>query len=288
MEKWEKLSDPSLWRKIAVGMWGRPSEPTILGSVTARADRMLDYLADLEAASGEKVTPTAFFVKILAEFFRKYPDLNVIVIRNQVMRRKDIDIFCQVSIPGNEGADADLSGFKIPNCDERSIVEIARYMRERAESVRREEDDEMSQSRGMMRHIPSFLMPLVVRLTEYLTYLVPFDFESLGLGPDPFGSAMLSSIGVFDVDNAFAPLVPSSRSPLVVLPGAIHEEAVAEDGEVVARDVITVCTTADHRCYDGYQGGLFVDTMRSMIEQPREHFTAPEEFAERRVAAEPA
>lgn len=280
MQQWEELPEKSIWRKIAVGMWGRPNEPTILGTISPRADRMLDYLEEVEEASGVKITPTAFFAKVLANFFERYPNLNVIVIRNRVMRRKNIDIFCQVAIPSEgDNADADLSGFKIANCDELDLVDVARYIQDRAGEVREDDDEEMGESRSLMGRIPDVMMPLVVRAVEILTYLVPIDLSALGIRSDPFGSVMLSSIGSFDVDNAFAPLVPSSRSPLVVLPGAIHEEPVAEDGEVFARKVVTVCTTADHRCYDGYQGALFVDAMKSMIENPREHFPPPSRWS---------
>ena len=282
MGRWEKLANPSLWRKIAVGMWGRPREPTIYGSVTARADRMLAYLDELEEATGERITPTAFFVKAVAEFLARHPNLNVIVVGNTVRRRKDVDIFCQVAIPREEGADADLSGFKIPDCDERDLVEIARYIRERAERVRTGDDGEIGRKRSLLRAIPGVAMPALVRLMEALTFLVPGEFEGLGIGSDPFGSAMVSSIGSFDIDNAFAPLVPASRSPLVVLPGAIHQEPVVDDeGEVVAREVIEICSTGDHRCYDGYQGAKYVDALRAMVEHPREHFVDPEEVEAR-------
>lgn len=259
-------------------MWGRPSEPTFFGSIRARADRLQTYLDDLEEASGERITPTAFFVRALGEIFRRYPDMNVIVAGNQVQRRKDVDIFCQVAIPREGDANADLSGFKVPNCDRRDLVEVARFIRRKAETVRDADSGEMGRKRAALRWIPGFAMPVAVRLMEMLTFTIPFELDSLGIGSDPFGSAMLSSIGVFDIDNAFAPLVPASRTPVVMLPGAIHEEPVAEEGEVVVRDVVEICCTADHRCFDGYQGGLFIDEFRSMVEQPREHFVAPSEY----------
>ena len=248
--RWEPLERASLWRKIAVGMWGRPSDPNILGMLTVEVDQMLDYLDQVREVTQKKVTPTAFLVKTMAKFFEAYPDLNVIVVGNEVRRRKNIDIFCQVAIPSEDGSEADLSGVKLPNCDKLDLVEVAQMLHHRAGKVRDGDDDDedVGQSRQTIDRIPSPLRPLLIRAIEFLTYEVPIDLESWGLPADPFGSAMVSSVGQFDVDQAFAPLVPASRCPLVALPGAVREAPVVVDGELAVRKVMTISTTADHRC----------------------------------------
>lgn len=280
MENWEELPDRSLWRRLAVGMWNRPSEPVMTSRIRVEAEPMTTYLRELRVAIDERITPTALFVRALGVFFERHPDLNVILVGNRVKRRTSIDVFCQVSIPDEEGDGADLSGMKVSDCDERNIVEIARYIDRKAREVREDDASEIGSTRGPMSLVPDQLKPWIVRFVEWLVYDSPIDVERFGLPADPFGSVMLSNVGSLGLEEAHAPLVPASRVPLVVLPGEIHEEPVARDGEVEVREMLNLCCTGDHRCYDGYQASLFADEMREMLEHPRDYFLAPEEVGE--------
>lgn len=278
--RWETLQEASLWRKIAVGMWSRPTSPTFYGMMEVDVTEMLDYLDEVRRVTGHRVTPTVFLVKVLARFFEQNPDLNVIVVGNEVKKRTHIDIFCQVAIPGSDGMQADLSGVKIEDCDQLELPDILASLHKRAGRIRTGDDEQIESTRSTLDLVPARLRPLVVRLVEFLTFEVPLDLGRIGLPSDPFGSAMLSSVGQFDVDQAFAPLVPASRCPLVVLPGRIREAPIAIDGEVQVRKVMTLSSTADHRCYDGFQGGRYIRAMRSMITCPRDYFPNPEVWVE--------
>lgn len=83
----------------------------------------------------------------------------------------------------------------------------------------------------------------------------------------------------------FDPLVPAGRSPAVIVPGAIRREPVVDGDEIVPRQVVDLCCTADHRCFDGYHAALFIEEIRSMVESPREHFVDPSAY-EASAAAE--
>jgi pyruvate dehydrogenase E2 component (dihydrolipoamide acetyltransferase) len=60
------------------------------------------------------------------------------------------------------------------------------------------------------------------------------------------------------------------RSPEVAIVGfgRIEEKAVVRDGKVVARPVMPMSLTFDHRVIDGEQGLTFALTLRSLIEDP--------------------
>ncbi|MFP4596797.1 MAG: 2-oxo acid dehydrogenase subunit E2 [Persicimonas sp.] len=278
-DRWGPLESASLWRKIAVGMWSRPSEPTIFGTQTVLCEEMIDYLDQVYETTGEKITPTGFLVGVVAKFFEENPDLNVIMIGNEVRQRRDIDIFCQVSIPGDNGNQPDLSGVKLSRCDRFDLLEIADRLSRSVSSVRSGDDENLGSSRSALDLVPSRLKPAIMRLVETLTFEVPFDLDRLGIRSDPFGSAMVTSVGQFEVEQAFAPLVPASRCPLVVLPGAIRDGVVAVDGEPAVRKIMTVSVTADHRCYDGYQGGQFMRAINRMVADPWSYFPPPSHWA---------
>ncbi|TDP75389.1 2-oxo acid dehydrogenase subunit E2 [Bradymonas sediminis] len=277
---WAPFKKNSAWRRISVGMWDAPDDPTIYGYETLDAHRLVPYLEELSRVSGVKVTPAAVFVKIAATVFEEHPDLNVIMVNKTVQKRNSIDIFCQVSIPNESTGQADLSGVKLKRVNEMNLVEIASRLSRRAKKVRDGQDEEMEQTKATINVVPTWLMRPMLKAVDFLTYNVPFDLGSIGVRDDPFGSAMVSSVAAFDIKLGFAPLVPMSRVPMVFLPGVMHKAVlVNEDGEPEVRDVLQASCTFDHRCFDGYQIGFMVRAVREMIKNPRDYFVDPQEWA---------
>jgi pyruvate/2-oxoglutarate dehydrogenase complex dihydrolipoamide acyltransferase (E2) component len=80
--------------------------------------------------------------------------------------------------------------------------------------------------------------------------------------------------GTFTVSNTGAwrgahgtSLIPSGQVALVAF-GRIEEKAVVRDGQVVARPMMPMSVTFDHRVIDGEQGLSFALTLRELIESP--------------------
>ena len=107
-----------------------------------------------------------------------------------------------------------------------------------------------------------------LRLISYLIYDLDLDLSRFGVVKDEFGSAMVSNVGTFGLVHACAPLVPFSRTPLVVLVGEVQDKPVAEGGRVVVRPVMTLGVTFDHRFMDGSQGGAMAQLFRKYLEDP--------------------
>lgn len=278
---WEPLDKYSSWRKISVGMWDAPNDPTIYGFDTLDVSRLLPYLEEVSQASGTKVTMPAYLAAVVATILHRHPALNVMIVGKRVQRRKSVDIFCQVAVPNEDAGQADLSGIKLAECDQLDLVTIAKKLRSRASDVRAGQDEEMERTKSMIDVVPPWLMSGMLKAVDFLTYNVPIDLDGLGIRSDPFGSAMITSVAQFGIKQGFAPLVPASRVPLVFLPGCVHKAPfVTEDGEVEARDAVTVSSTFDHRCFDGYQIGFIARTFTDMVSNPREYFPDPSHWAE--------
>ncbi len=92
---------------------------------------------------------------------------------------------------------------------------------------------------------------------------------------DEFGSAMITNVGSFGLSQALAPLVPFSRTPLVLLVGEVTERPVAEGGRVVIRPMMNLGVTFDHRFMDGFHGGAMLQLFRAYLEDPA-RFDSPE------------
>ncbi len=279
-KRWKPLEKYSSWRKISVGMWKTPADPTIYGYETVDVSKLVPYLEEVSRISGTKVGVAAFVAAITAKVFELYPDLNVMMVNKKVQQRKTVDIFCQVAVGNEKASQADLSGVKLTGADKMDLVEIAKRLSSRASDVRNGQDAEMEKTKSMVDVVPAWMMGGVLKLVDFLTYNVPFDLDKLGVRSDPFGVAMVTSVGQFNIKQGFAPLVPLSRVPLVVLPGVVHKAPiVTEDGKVEARDAIKCSCTFDHRVFDGYQIGHIVDVIRAGLMEPTKYFPEPEYWA---------
>lgn len=283
---WNAPTKMSSWRKISVGMWNRPSDPTVYGYETLNVDDLLNYLDELEAVTGEKISVTTYMSKVLADAFAMYPHLNSIIVGNRVLKRENIDIFVQVAINAKSADQADLSGVKLRNVDQMDFVEIARRLRTRATQVRTGQDAEMEQTKSMIDKVPPLLMPWMLRAVDFLTYAVPFELGKIGVRSDPFGSAMVTNVGQFGIRLGFAPLVPMSRCALVCMPSAIQRLPFVEGDEIVIKRAMQCSFTLDHRVFDGYQIGQIVFQFRDRVENPRKYYPAPESWAKSEATPE--
>ena len=80
------------------------------------------------------------------------------------------------------------------------------------------------------------------------------------------GTFTISNLGMYDVDRFVAVLNPPQAGILAV--GAIQERAVARDGEVVARPVMEMTLSCDHRSVDGATASEFLRTVKEFLEEP--------------------
>ena len=252
------------WRRVAAQAWRPPRDPSVYAALDIPMRSALAYCERLREESGVRVTVTHLVARGVALAIRQYPGLNGIVSRGRIMLRETVDIFLQVAIEGGR----ELSGIKIARADEKSVVEIAREMEQRVERLRQRRDRQVERTKSMLDRIPVPLLGRVMRAISFLIYDLDLDLTRLGVVKDEFGSAMVTNVGMFGLTQAFAPLVPFSRTPLVVLVGEVQEKPVAEAGRVVIRPVMTLGVTFDHRFMDGWHGGAMAQLFRAYIEDP--------------------
>jgi len=252
------------WRRVAAQAWQPPHDPSVYAALDIPMRSALAYVDRLREETGARVTVSHLVARGVALALRQYPGLNGIVARGRIMLRDTVDIFLQVAIEGGR----ELSGIKIARADEKSVVQIAREMEERVERLRQRRDRQVERTKSMLDRIPIPILGPMMRTISYLIYDRDLDLTRLGVVKDEFGSAMVTNVGMFGLTEAFAPLVPFSRTPLVVLVGEVQERPVVEAGRVVARPMMTLGVTFDHRFMDGWHGGAMAQLFRAYIEDP--------------------
>lgn len=257
----------SIRRKLAIASWGRPRDPSIFGKLTVDVTEALVYLRHIRETTGEQVTITHLVGKAVAAALEAEPSLNGTIRLGRFVPRDDVSVAFLVQV--DEGAE--LTNATIADVDEKPVGEIARELRERARALRRGEDDDWQRSRTIIRWLPTQLLRPVLWLVGLLSGSFGWSLPELGIRRYPFGSAIVTSVGMFGLDEAFIPPTPFARVPLYVLIGAIREApAVGTDGGVTVRKELTITATLDHRFVDGFQAGVLARTFRRVIENPWE------------------
>src|SRR6266542_4052223 len=120
---------------------------------------------------------------------------------------------------------------------------------------------------GCSRRSPP-LLRAGIRMSTWLTSDLNVNLPRLGLPRQAFGGAMVTSVGMWGITNAYSPLAAYYRVPVLVLVGAVESRPVARAGCVVVRPMLTVTATFDHRYVDGYQAAQFAAAIREYCVDP--------------------
>jgi pyruvate dehydrogenase E2 component (dihydrolipoamide acetyltransferase) len=246
---------------MALHAWGHPSDPSVYGSLDIDATAALEAIRMLRAKSGARITITHVVGRAVALAIRERPEINAIVRFGSLHRRETVDIFFQIAFEGGEN----LNGQKIERADEKDLVTIAGELEAAARAVR-EKKAEGVRAASRFSKMPPSLTGLAMRAGAFATYDLGLDLSRFGVPFDGFGSAMVTNVGSFGLTSGFAPLVPMSRCPLLLLVGEVHDKPVARGGEVVVRPILPIGATFDHRLIDGYHAGKLATRFRTLLE----------------------
>ena len=120
-----------------------------------------------------------------------------------------------------------------------------------------------------LKVLPIGWLALLFKLYAFLLYRVKVPPRWLGSDLiDPFGSVMVTNVGRFGVDVAYAPLIKWTHVPLIILVGTARDMPAVVDGELCVRKMLPVSATIDHRLLDGAHVGKLSKIMRSYVENP--------------------
>ena len=120
----------------------------------------------------------------------------------------------------------------------------------------------------MLSTLPPGMLRVALRLGAWLTSDLNLDLSRRGMPRQAFGSAMITSVGMWGVGHAYSPLAHYYRVPVLVLVGAVRKAPTVVDDAVVIRPMLTITATFDHRYVDGYHAAQFAEAVRSYCADP--------------------
>jgi pyruvate dehydrogenase E2 component (dihydrolipoamide acetyltransferase) len=257
MTRFTPVDNVSSFRRMAAGMWRSPRDPSIYGQMDVDATAALAFLAEQK----DRVTITHLVARAVALALRDQPELNAKVrFWGRLEQRETIDLFVTVATGG------DLSGARIDRADHKSLAELAREVTDRAGKIRKGDDPDYSRTRGAMKSLPWWLARPATWASDVLINELHVDLP--GMPGDPFGSAIITSVGMFGIDSAFAPFVPLARCPMLILVPEVRPRPWAVGNSVEVRPVLRLCATFDHRIIDGAAAGRFAARLTELFASP--------------------
>jgi pyruvate dehydrogenase E2 component (dihydrolipoamide acetyltransferase) len=251
------------WRKLAGSFWGPLNDPQFYGDLELDAGTLQEYVHQLRELTGIQVTLTHAIGRAVAHGLDSVPDLRVRLARGREYPRESTDIFFIVAAEGGE-----LTGCKVDRANEKTLLAIAEELGAARESISDGTDASFGKAKKMLDVLPPRLLRPAMRLSAWLTSDRNLDLPALGVRRQAFGSAMITSVGLWGITRAYSPLASYYRVPVLVLVGAVTQRPVAVAGRVVIRPMLTLTATFDHRCVDGLQAARFAQAVHEYCAKP--------------------
>ncbi len=270
----------SVWRKIAMASWRQRKDSWITATIDVDAGALLQYVNQVRSVTGVHVTPVHVVGRAGAKVFEALPGLNGRVVLGQFVSSPSIDCFFSVSLrtdptAGSEAAATDLSGSVVRKVDQKPPWVIARELADHAAMIRADHDPQFKQTKQMVRWLPPMTLRSVLDGIGFVTDSLQLPIPLLGLDARPYGSLLVSNVGTYGLDSAFAPVPPFCHVPVAIMVGAITDKVVARDGEPVVRPVLPLAIGLDHRFVDGFQAAAMAKIFREYLADPGRFDPAP-------------
>ncbi len=262
----------SAFRRIAIGTWRDAYDPQVYGALELRADALSDYIEDFRRVTGKRLTVTHLVGKAVAVALAQVRDANSMLRFNKPYWRKRVGVFFSVAMQDPHTKETDLSGLRVFDVDKMSLGELVGAFEEQVEKVRTNKDPSLEKTRSSFSMVPYPLLNVMLDTIKHLTYTLNLDLSRFGMPRDPFGSVIVTNIGSLGLDEAYAPLMPYSKVPLLIAVGAVKQAPVVEDGKLAVGRILRIQATFDHRLLDGKHASKLAGVLTDWLEHPYERF----------------
>lgn len=259
------------FRKLAMAFWDPPTESTIHGMMRFNLVKTQHFQRAVEAKFGVKPTVGQLMGRAAAVALKANPQGNAKIIWGQAYIKDTVDVYYQVDVEDGK----DLSGVVIPSVDSKTIVDVNEALRARARKLREGKDEQYEQTqKGLLPRLPSWLLRPILGLLMFMEYNLGTTAKWVGAKPEPFGTVMVTDVSNFGIDVAYAPLVPVSRVPFIILVGEVRDMPWVTDGKLCVRPTVVGAATIDHRIMDGNRIGKISKLVVDYMQNPYKYETA--------------
>lgn len=260
--KYDDYNTP--WRLVASTVFGPPKSGKLYGTMDVDITETEKYIAS-ERKAKRKITMTSVVISAVARTLAEdTPEINCFIRRGRIIPRNYIDIATAVLLRGGEA----MSTVIIKGAHEKSVLDIAMELREKALNARQGDEDEAMDSKHALAKIPWPFRKWIYLLIRLIIYGFGFKIKSLGISEESFGSIVVTNVGSIGLTNSFPALMPMAKLPAVIAVGKVEKRPVVIEDEIVIRTILAGSAAFDHRLVDGIQIAKFVKGVIQRIQNP--------------------
>ena len=258
--------------KFFISQWYHPYDSQIYCSSTVDVTNLLSFIKEYNEEHETKIGITVFLMKLLANLFVKYPDLNGNIIFGDVYKKNQIDV--SVTVPIDNGVNTEV--ITIQNANNLSLENIKQKIEEQYELMNLGVDINLGLQKFFMNLLPTFILQPMFRLISILS-ASGWNLTLFGLPKYTYGTAIICNYGKDGLENIFLPLFPFSYSPILVGISKIKEynpnrydesNTNVEEGKKYYK--CKFCYTIDHRYLNERIVGKLLNDINSTILNPRQ------------------
>lgn len=270
MGRFRKVSyrENSTFRMLAANTWKPPNDPQIFAVTELEMSRVLAFIETCRREEGIKVTPTHIIIKAAGILLARHPRINAKCEGGNIYQRDSVDASVLVDIGGAK----DIGQVMLRGIDTMPLREIVEKTCRIAGELKEGRDGKFGRSRRIFNKLPPFLLRRYFDAANLLINKLNLNLERFGVPRDPFGSVLITSVGMLGVEECFAPIPTLSRISVALLVTAIKDRPWVEDGRIVVRPIMKLCVTLDHRIADGFESAAMLNELKEIIANPERYF----------------
>lgn len=264
---------PLTYRKVAIGTWVDAKDPTVYGWDEFDVTETLTWIDKVSKDKGVKLNLNDIVNQLVVVALKEVPELNSFLRGSRLFHREHIDIFHQVLLRTDRKTKDkwDLSGCTLYKCEEFNIIENSKRLKQEVKDTRLGRTEIQKTQQGLIKFIPAMLVKYLLDFSSFLTYRLNLNLRYLGLPKDPFGSVIISNVGQMGISVSLLPIPFYTRVAMLIGIGSVAKKPLVIDGEIKARDVLTLSLTFDHRIGDGIHFSKLVKSFRRSLSNPEKY-----------------
>ena len=259
-------------KKFFMSTWIHPFDSQMYASSTVDITKLLEFIEEYNKEHSTNIGITIYIIKLLANLFVKYPDLNGNIIFGDVLKKNRIDVSITVGSDGGRNTDV----ITIQNADNLSLEVIKKKIDEHIELIKHGLDVNLGRKKFFLNLLPTFILGPFLRLISILS-ASGINLSFLGLPKYSYGTAVICNYGKEGLEDTFLPLFPFSYSPICVGISRIKEynpnkygEKKVEIGKKYYK--CKFCYTIDHRYLNERTVAKLLNDINSTILNPKQIF----------------
>ena len=238
-----------------------------------RAEKLMAYLDEVRPRLDCNVTHA--YVAALNVAIAESPTMDQFVIGRRMYRRKVRSITFSMKRKAKD-AKAKIAVVRMPMSNDETFASLAGRINASIQHQRSGKKTHTDSEYQLFDLLPRTGLRFFVWLFHALDYinLLPYAFTKEDA---LYTSAVVANLGSLEMDSAYHHLYEWGTSSVFATLGRIKDEAIVEDGQVVAGKVITVRYSYDERIDDGLSTRRAIRRVNEILSDPATHLGCVDE-----------